>query len=122
MHSSNLTEQLLLLSCCATFDNIAVLLVDNGQLYAGTLPNADVYRYVGGTEWVYSGCIDNTPDVIYRRGALYIVLLPLDVLHALQQVERDERSQWRLARRQRGLRPQNRRLHARPQPRAAEGR
>ena len=45
-------------------------MADNGQLYAGTLPSADIYRYAGGTKWVYTGCVDSTPDVIYRRGAL----------------------------------------------------
>ena len=45
----------------------ASLSADNGQLYGGTLPSADVYRYAGGSDWVWTGCIDDTPDVIYRR-------------------------------------------------------
>ena len=58
--------------------------VYNGQLFAGTLPFADVYRYQGGTQWTTTGRLDNTPDVKYRRawsmavfdGKLYCGVLP----------------------------------------------
>ena len=58
--------------------------VYNGQLFAGTLPYADVYRYQGGTNWTTTGRLDTTPDVKYRRawsmavfdGKLYCGVLP----------------------------------------------
>ena len=52
--------------------------------YAGTLPLGEVYRYEGGTQWTLSACVDDTPDVIYRRawsmavhdGQLHVGTLP----------------------------------------------
>lgn len=41
--------------------------VYNGQLYAGSLPSAGVFRYAGGARWELTGYLDTTPDVRYRR-------------------------------------------------------
>ena len=66
--------------------------VYNGQLLAGTLPYADVYRYQGGTDWSSTGRLDKTPDVKYRRawsmavfdGKLYCGVLPAGEVLSLE--------------------------------------
>ena len=58
--------------------------VYNGKMYVGTLPSGEVYRYDGGQTWTLSACVDDTPDVIYRRawsmaihnGKLHVGTLP----------------------------------------------
>jgi hypothetical protein len=68
------------------------MLVHNGQLYAGTLPLAEVYRYDGGQTWTKTGQLDTTPDVKYRRawtmaqykGKLFCGTLPSGRVHSLE--------------------------------------
>ncbi len=43
------------------------MMVYNGKLYAGTLPTGSVYRYEGDGDWAFTGQLDTTPDVKYRR-------------------------------------------------------
>jgi hypothetical protein len=60
------------------------LLVYNGKMYGGTLPQAEIYRYDGPNSWLKIGKVDHTPDVKYRRawsmavykGRLFIGALP----------------------------------------------
>jgi hypothetical protein len=60
------------------------LLVYNGQLYCGTLPTAEVFRFAGPEKWLKIGRVDQTPDVKYRRawsmavfnGRLFVGTLP----------------------------------------------
>ena len=66
--------------------------VYNGKMYVGTLPSANVYRFDGDHDWSLSACVDDTPDVIYRRawcmdvynGGLYVGTLPSGKVHSLQ--------------------------------------
>jgi hypothetical protein len=68
------------------------MLVHNGQLYAGTLPLAEVYRYDGGQTWTKTAQLDTTPDVRYRRawsmaqyrGRLFCSTLPSGHVHSLE--------------------------------------
>ena len=63
-----------------------------GSRYVGTLPSAEVYRYDGDHRWTLSACVDDTPDVIYRRawsmaihaGRLFVGTLPSGRVHALR--------------------------------------
>ena len=43
------------------------MVVYNGELYAGSLPLAKVFRYDEGTTWTETGRLDFTPDMLYRR-------------------------------------------------------
>lgn len=68
------------------------MIVHNGQLYAGTLPAAHVYRYDGRQKWTLMGHLDPTPDVTYRRawtmaqfqGRLFVSTLPSGRIHSLE--------------------------------------
>lgn len=63
----------------------------NSNLYAGTLPAADIFRYDGNRRWTRVGNVDNTPDVIYRRAwtmavygdGLYVGTLPSGRVHKM---------------------------------------
>jgi hypothetical protein len=67
------------------------MLVHNGQLYAGTLPQAKVYRYDGDQSWTRTVQLDTTPDVKYRRawtmaqyrGRLFCSTLPSGHVHSM---------------------------------------
>ena len=50
--------------------------VYNGKMYVGTLPSANVYRFDGDHNWSLSACVDDTPDVIYRRAWCMAVPTP----------------------------------------------
>ncbi len=43
------------------------MLVHNGRLLGGTLPLAEVYQFDGQSRWQKLACLDQTPDVRYRR-------------------------------------------------------
>ncbi len=38
-----------------------------GKLYGGMLPLAEIFRYGGDLKWTSVGCVDTTPDAVYRR-------------------------------------------------------
>src|SRR5262245_22839107 len=43
------------------------LLVYNGELYCGSLPSAEIFRFDAPERWTKIGRVDHTPDVKYRR-------------------------------------------------------
>jgi hypothetical protein len=46
---------------------VMAISVYNGKMYAGTLPLGKVYRFDGQDKWTFTGRLDNTPNVPYRR-------------------------------------------------------
>src|SRR5262249_61089974 len=68
------------------------MVVHNGQLYAGTLPRGEVYRFGGGRAWTALDQLDATPKVRYRRvwtmaqyrGKLFCATLPFCHIYSLE--------------------------------------
>lgn len=68
------------------------LVVYNGKLYGGTLPQAEVYRFDDDDMWTNIGRLDHTPDAKYRRawsmavfqGRLFCGTLPSGHVHSIE--------------------------------------
>jgi len=71
---------------------IMTMAVNNGKLYVGTLPLAEVYRYDGDHQWTPVARLDFTPDAPIRRtwsmaeydGKLFCGTLPGGEVHCMQ--------------------------------------